>query len=93
MTIFHLYHDIDFSGSRPNWLGYSHGQAPVDRQVISDAQDPWYPQVRLAKHYFLTDFAHNILNSGYTLTFISYKHWRLEIADRAQAAVFKLAFL
>jgi hypothetical protein len=93
MVVFDLDHNIDFTGSRFNWLWYSHGDPPSDRPTVSGYQDRHQPRRRMAAHYFLTDYAHSILSNGYVLTPISCESWQLEIADRSQAIMFKLIFL
>lgn len=69
------------------------GEVPTDRQVVSGWQDPSRPNVKMASHYFLSDFAHKILNLGYDLVPVSGMRWQLHIKDRNQAAVFKLVFM
>ena len=94
MQIFFLPHKID-TGPPPrhNWLWYSHGLAPTDRPAVSGYQDPNFPGVRLASHYFLDDFAHNMLPSGYILFPVKYGEWKLAIMDNSEAAMFKLTFM
>ena len=89
------------------WLWYSHGalpsnatalasrlwEVPTDRPVVSGWQDPKSPGIRMANHYFLTDFAHQMLPSGYQLTPLWNQQWRLDINCPKEAAVFKLVFL
>lgn len=80
------------------WLHYSHGSlaygdVPEDRPVVSNWQDPVRPSIRMAAHYFLTDFAHNLLSQGYRLEPLIDQQWELEIQDRTQAAAFKLVFM
>ena len=96
---FLLPHAIDFGPQpRQNWLWYSHGsvargEVPTDRMVVSGWQDPASPGIRMAPHYFLTDFAHNMLSQGYNLIPATSQMWKLWIADRGQAAAFKLVFM
>lgn len=91
---FILPHRVDTGPApRHNWLWYSHCDAPKDRPVVSNWQDPVRPNTRMAAHYFLTDFAHNLLSGGYALEPVIDQHWELEIQDRGQAAAFKLVFM
>lgn len=92
MIVFLLPHDIDFV-TRHNWLWYSHGAAPTDRQVVSGWQDPTRPGMRMASHYFLTDHAHQMLPGGYRLIPMSDLQWYLGINDPREATLFKLTFM
>lgn len=96
---FTLSHQIDFTRPRlSGWLWYSHGtvargEVPTDRPVVSGWQDPKSPGIRMAEHYFLTDFAHQMLPGGYQLTPLWNQQWRLDVNCSKDAAVFKLVFL
>lgn len=92
MTTFILPHAIDFV-THHNWLWYSHDGAPTDRQVVTGWQDPKSPGMRMAKHYFLTDFAHKMLPGGYSLMPMWDQQWQLEINVPGEAAWFKLTFM
>jgi len=99
MISFVLPHKID-TGPYPrhNWLWYSHGtlargEVPTDRPVVSGWQDPVRPSTIMAAHYFLTDHAHKMLSMGYSLKPLVGQEWELNIADRKQAAIFKLVFM
>ena len=93
MISFNLHHVIDFKPGAMNWLSYSHGDAPTDRQVISDHKDTARPQIRMARHYFLTDHAIGLLPGGYNLIPCPGQMWNLEIHDASDAAMFKLVFM
>lgn len=97
--VFILDHKLDLNpGVRHNWLWYSHGsvargEVPTDRPVVSGWQDPASPGMRMAAHYFLTDYAHKMLSGGYDLRPLVGQQWKLTIHDRGQAAAFKLVFM
>lgn len=93
MITFTLPHKLDLSPSRHNWLWYSHGDAPTDRQVISGWQDPSRPGIRMAQHYFLTDYALQLLSKGYVIFPLAGQKWSIMIKDHAQAVAFKLVFM
>lgn len=90
--VFDLAHDpIGGTG----WLSYSHyDDPPGDRQVISGFGIFRPSSVRLARWYFLSDAALQIINpSAYLLHSVTYGHWQLEINDAGRAALFKLRFM
>lgn len=96
MTSFRLPHALDFNPNRAlrhNWLWYSHGNAPTDRPVITGYQDPNAPGVRMAEHYFLSDYAHQMLSKGYMLSPLHWGAWQVDIYDPQQAMIFKLTFV
>lgn len=93
MISFTLDHDIDFTPGAINWLSYSHDRAPAGRPIITGYQDPTRPAIRMATHYFLTDYADKLLPSGYKLIPIPGQKWTIEISDHSEAAMFKLVFL
>lgn len=88
-----LDHHTDTKGPRPVWLIYSHAlQPPSDRPVVTGYQDQTRRLVVMARHYFLSDYAHSLLPSGYKLTPLGYPSWQLDIFNIKEATAFKLVF-